>query len=377
MVNKTNVLAVAGVLVAAAFVQWFARWQRLRRLSKANNCQELPTERPWDLLGVFKLWQTIYHINGRTSLENSNNLFNKLGDTYQVHVAGERVVWTCDPLNIRQILVNNFTDYNNSDLRLPLFEPITAHGIFAVDGDAWKAARRVYRDVFSRTREIVNLDMQEKHFQNLKRHLQEADGPINIFQLFFDLFVDVTTDFVLGHPVGKLSPNPDPAKLKFMVDLVYVKKRIARDGFLGPLAMFVERKKFITACKDVHEYINPIIQKALDDKNKRKQTGTSLDPNEPRSVLTRLAEYTDELEDLRDGTITLLIAGIDSVTSMLSSTFFLLSRHPEVFDKLRDHIIGIAGHDGTDYDQIRSMSYMRYVFNECEYGSRTETSLES
>jgi hypothetical protein len=86
------------------------------------------------------------------------------------------MIFTCDPQNIKHMLFGAFSHYDSSRYRAPSFKPLAEHGLFAVDGKEWKAARDVFRSQFSNTAVIVNLDVQEHHLQNFIRCIPPDSG---------------------------------------------------------------------------------------------------------------------------------------------------------------------------------------------------------
>ena len=293
------------------------------------------------------------------------NLFDQYGQTFASRILTQTVFLTCEPRNLKHVLVIRFVDYDSAPARIHLFKDITEHGIFAVDGQAWRSARDVYRDEFSHTRSILDLRRQEYHVQNFLRHLPSGSS-FDIQPLFKKLMLDMTTAFAFGESTDMLSPNQSKEKRELTNALVDVKEVMARDGFMGPLYVLLSHKKFHKDVHTVHEFVEGLIRKALEKKQQQpqtKQTGDDTDL-EGYNMLRALTRYTSDVVALRDALVTILIAGIDSVASLLATTFFLLARDERVFHNLRKSILDSIGHREPTYDDIKSNLYLRYVFNE-------------
>lgn len=82
------------------------------------------------------------------------------------------------------------------------------------------------------------------------------------------------------------------------------------------------------------------------------------------SLLQGLMENSSNVVELRDGVISILIAGIDSVATLLSTTFWLLAQDERIYQKLRTSVLDTIGQELPSYDQLKSLAYLRYVFNE-------------
>ena len=359
------VFTALALLSVTFIVKKVLRWRQLRQFSISNGCQAARSEHPYDVLGFINIYQSVYHLLKSTALKNMVNLFDKYGQTFASRILTQTVFLTCEPRNLKHVLVTRFADYDSAPARIHLFKDITAHGIFAVDGQAWRSARDVYRDEFSHTRSILDLQRQERHVQNLLPHVPSGT-PFDIQPLFKKLMLDMTTAFAFGESADMLSPTQSEKKREFTNALLYVKETMARDGFMGPLYVILSHKKFHKDIHTVHEYVEGLIRNALEKKQQQpqtKETGDDTD-SEGYNMLQALTGYTSDVVALRDALVTVLIAGIDSVASLLSTTFFLLARDERVFRKLRKSIVDSIGHREPTYDDIKSNLYLRYVFNE-------------
>lgn len=79
-----------------------------------------------------------------------------------------------------------------------------------------------------------------------------------------------------------------------------------------------------------------------------------------------MAKVTTDVNVLRDQALNLLIAGRDTVASLLSWMFYSLALHPEVFEKLRREILQEFGTD-TDkitFGTLKRCKYLQYCINE-------------
>ncbi|KAJ5424805.1 hypothetical protein N7445_010778 [Penicillium cf. griseofulvum] len=287
------------------------------------------TERPWDILGLVKIYSSTKHLLNETALSNVSALFKCYGDTYASRILTQRVYFTCDPRNIRHVLINRFSDFDASDVRAHLFAPITPHGIFAVDGAEWKEARSLYADIFSATRKIFDLQLQEDSFQGLIKQIPRGQA-VDLAPLFLKLVLDVNSAFAMGTGLDTLKQDQSLEEKEAYVEKVVRNEMAAREY----------QKQSNAATVD-------------DERQKRTQ-----------SLLSRILDNTNDVHAVRDAVVTILIAGTDSVASMLSTTFYLLARHEHVYAKLRQEILDTIGTEPPTYDNIRKATYLRYVFNE-------------
>jgi cytochrome P450 len=72
---------------------------------------------------------------------------------------------------------------------------------------------------------------------------------------------------------------------------------------------------------------------------------------------------TTSREELRTECLNILLAGRDTVSSLLSNLFFTLARRPDIQAKLRTEIAQLSS-DSMGYEEIKDLKYLRAFINE-------------
>lgn len=86
--------------------------------------------------------------------------------------------------------------------------------------------------------------------------------------------------------------------------------------------------------------------------------------NKERYVfLDELIKVTQNPDTLRSELLNILLAGRDSTAGLMTNTWFTLARRPDIWAKLMAEVDELHGQH-PDYAQIKTMKYMRWVFNE-------------
>jgi cytochrome P450 len=80
------------------------------------------------------------------------------------------------------------------------------------------------------------------------------------------------------------------------------------------------------------------------------------------SLLVAAPDLSDDL--IRDQLLTMLIAGHDTSTALLSWTLYLLGRHPEVLVRLQDEIDTVLGDREPGYQELKRLHYLEQVIKE-------------
>ncbi|KGO43760.1 Cytochrome P450 [Penicillium expansum] len=242
---------------------------------------------------------------------------------------GHRLIFTCNPENTTHLLSTAFADFDSSPLRKPLFEPITPHGIFTLDGVGWKASRDQLRGRLADLRKIIDLDQCEKHFQAYVKHIPTNGTVFDVQACNFALSLDIQTLFSLGESVDALSFTQSQEKKQFFDDL------------LG---------QFLRACKRARNFV---LTHATREVQKRRGVGEKIDSNMERQEISQFA----------DQALSILLAN-DSMSTALSGMFYCLSKNEHVVRKLRGSIVDTIGFARPTLGQLNSLHYVRWVIFE-------------
>lgn len=92
--------------------------------------------------------------------------------------------------------------------------------------------------------------------------------------------------------------------------------------------------------------------------NEEKQKGKYIFMNE-------LALATDDPIQIRSEILNILLAGRDTTAGLLSNTFHVLARRPDIWAKLKQEVDRLEG-EKPDYETLRNMKYLKNVLNECK-----------
>jgi cytochrome P450 len=213
----------------------------------------------------------------------------------------------------------------------------------------------------------------DDHVSRLIDLVPKDGSTFDIQRLFFLLTIDSATHFLFGESVGSLRAGTDTGLLGksavgnaegFAEAFNTAQEYLAARSRAVIFYWMINPKEFRDANKRVHEVVDHYVQLALESRrNSEKQPGG-------RYIFAEaLAAENDDPKVLRDNMLNILLAGRDTTASLLSSTFFYLARHPNVWTKLRQAILdafGDAEHPKEEITQtkLKDIPYLRYVLNE-------------
>jgi cytochrome P450 len=201
------------------------------------------------------------------------------------------------------------------DVRREVMGSLIGEGIFTQDGAPWKHSRALLRPQLFRNR-YSTLDIFKEHVDNMIK-LIPVNGQADLQPLFFRLTMDSATSFLFGESVDSL--NPDQAKdaemfsEAFQFAQEYIKKRYQ----FGRQCWLVNSRKYQSACRTVHGFVDSIAERAIQARNRR---GSSLDGAETTNMLDSLVCETQDPIELRSHLLHLLLAGRDTTAALLSWT---------------------------------------------------------
>lgn len=190
---------------------------------------------------------------------------------------------------------------------------------------------------------------------------------IDLQPLFYQLTLDSATEFLLGESVDVLRSPAGSEQQLFGQAFDFAQTELNFRLRLGPFVWLYRNKDFDRACVRVHNFVDRFVAKALEFRreslaggkaNEEKQKGKYIFMNE-------LALATDDPIQIRSEILNILLAGRDTTAGLLSNTFHVLARRPDVWAKLKYEVDQLGG-KRPDYETLRNMKYLKHVLNECK-----------
>ena len=128
---------------------------------------------------------------------------------------------------------------------------------------------------------------------------------------------------------------------------------------LGPFKVLHRDQKWLESCKLTHRFAEKCVDKALEYRrqsscNDFELTVKDHDHRPWQILLYSLAEQTDDRTELRNQILQALLAAQETTAVLISNVFFLLSRHPAVWQRLRKEVFCL-GDSELDVDLLHNM----------------------
>jgi cytochrome P450 len=276
----------------------------------------------------------------------------RYGDIVQYGTTYWRAVLLAKPDYIQHVLQDNFRNYQKvgtPDLRM--LKPMLGDGLLTSDGETWRAQRHVLGPIFRR--------QQIESFGPLITRLTAAslDGwvrpaaeasPIELTGEMSRLTLCVVAQALFSHEVGA-----DAGTFGAAVEVLNESM-----GSVRPQDPEVTRR-FLAALAVIHD----IVDRALAERRESPQAATDA---LALMLNARDADGRPVMSDsnLRDQSVTLLLAGHETTAKALAWTFHVIGRYADVADRLFAEIDAVlAGRMPTVQDLPR-LPYIWAVLQE-------------
>lgn len=274
------------------------------------------------------------------------------------------LIQTIEPENLKTILALDFHKWGLGNRRKDAFVPLLGHGIFTLDGEAWHNSRELLRPNFARS-QVGDLDTFEIHVDQLINAIPRDGSTVNLQDLFFMLTMDSATEFLFGESTNCLSPEYSDNS-EFAETFNRSQEAIADRFRKGKIVGWLRQSRAEKDRKYCHDFVDRFVRKGLEYRKTLDREKTDAKADDRYVFLYELVKRTTDPVQIRAELMNVLLAGRDTTASLLSDTWFVLAQRPDVWAKLREEVDALGGEKPT-FQQIKDMTYLRWVFNECKH----------
>ncbi len=286
--------------------------------------------------------------------------YRRLGYTFRAKIMFRYIYQTAEPENVKTMLSTKFNDWNLPDQRKSSFIPLLGKGIFTSDGPAWQHSRTLLKPNFIRS-QVGDLKTFETHIEHLIQSIPRDGSTIDLQEPFFRLTIDSATEFLFGESVNSLAPGASTKdNTEFAEAFNRSQAEVAQGARSFGLSTLFSGNQFKKDAKYVHDFVDSYIARRLRLRNTQDPEKAD---GERYVFLNELVKETQDPLQIRSELLNVLLAGRDTTASLLSNTWFVLAKRPDIWDKLRAEVDEL-GTDPPTYEQIKEMKYLRAVLNE-------------
>lgn len=354
------------------YTSYYFYWQltvgvNRRRIIRENGCKPIkknPEYNGWieELVGIKAFRENRKAFMQHNLMQVGVERFQRHGSIIKVCILGSTLYSTTEPEILKTIMATKFKDWNLPDRRKTAFQPLLGHGIFTTDGAAWHNSRELLRPNFVRS-QVGDLATFEAHVSQLVKAIPKDGSTVNLQDLFFRLTMDSATEFLFGESTNSLAPS-NASNTRFAEAFNRSQEATGEAARAGWLGTFFRESSFHNDVKYVHEFVDRFVQRGLNYRKTQDLEKAEAKSEERYVFLHELVKQTNDPTQIRSELLNILLAGRDTTASLLSNTWFVLSRRPDIWERLQSEV-GKLGGEVPTFAQIKEMKYLRQVLNEC------------
>ncbi|MCJ1260480.1 hypothetical protein MMC22_000341 [Lobaria immixta] len=362
----TQATLAAVLFYAVYYIHWeLTVGASRRRMIQEHGCKPI---RPFPeletlsntVVGWKLLSENIAAYKRHQLLQCSAERYGRLGNTIRTKVLFDHFILTIEPENLKTVLATKFKDWNLPDQRKSAFLPLLGHGIFTTDGAAWQHSRELLRPNFIRS-QVGDLNTFESHVGHLIQAIPRDNSTIDLQELFFRLTIDSATEFLFGESTNCLAPRTSTeSNAEFAAAFNRSQSEIAQSSRSQGFNSYFPGRQFKKDVKYVHDFVDRYVARRLES---RKFQDTKEATDERYIFLHELVKETQDPLQIRSELLNVLLAGRDTTASLLSNSWFVLAKRPDIWVKLRTEVEQLGGELPT-YEQLKGMKYLKAVLNE-------------
>jgi cytochrome P450 len=280
-------------------------------------------------------------------------------DLVRSHLLRHMTLFVCAPELVQQVLVDEAESFIKAEPMRRALEPALGQGILTAEGTRWRVQRRVAAPVFRPAAvngflpAMIAAARAMRDAWALRPPGSFIDAAHEMMRLTFDIIVETMLSGRGSIDVGRVEAS-------------------MRD--------FLESTGWLAALSAVHApswtpfpgkwraaraqgYLRTMVGERIDE---RRRTGERRD-----DLLSLLLDATDpetglglDDQDVADNLLTFISAGHETTALALTWTFYLLSRHKDVEQRVLEEIEAVTGGAPLEAGQVGSLTYTRQVIAE-------------
>ncbi|GAA0379058.1 cytochrome P450 [Acrocarpospora corrugata] len=282
---------------------------------------------------------------------------DQYGDAVKISMGPKTLYFFNHPDHAKHVLADNSGNYHKG-IGLVQAKRALGDGLLTSEGDLWRKQRKMIQPAFQAKRIAAQAGVVAEEAAALVDRLRAlaGTGPVNVTDELTALTLGVLGRTLLDADLGAFSGVGhafEAVQDQAMFEMVS----------LGAVPMWVplpKQLRFRQARKELQHVVDRLVAE------RRARPGDWGD-----DVLSKLIVSTAEEDDpkvgrqrMTDELITLLLAGHETTASTLGWTFYLLDRHPEVAERLREEAVEVLGDRLPAYEDLHRLRYTSMVIEE-------------
>ncbi|CAK9439869.1 uncharacterized protein LODBEIA_P39690 [Lodderomyces beijingensis] len=365
------------LLAATFFVYTVVRFAQRRQLVQKYNCEPISVWKTSDWVSYFGLDVVLHRQQlqkeGRMNYQLWERFQKVKSSTFKQSTVFRYDIMTTEPENLRHMQSSAaFSSWSNGSRPKALY-PLLGDGIFSSEGATWKHSRNMLRPFFNKEH-IKHITLMEPFAQDvIKLCEQHGTNGLDLQEVFQSFTMDFSTMFLLGEScdslkdaLGEGTSNPinKELKRKFPAAFDAASSVLMVRLIVGELFLWmINPKPFQDAIKVQHDFVRYYIDKAIamdhEELEKKSDDGSCF--------LYEIVKHTKNPKILQDEIMSIILAGRNTTSSLLSFLFLELAReeNQHIWNKLKS-VVGrcFPSIESITYESMSECTYLRWCLFE-------------
>ena len=310
------------------------------------------------------LWQSARRLQ-QQPLAEYVSLRHQFGDVVRLPLLPYPLYLLSHPQAVQHVLRDHASNYRKGIL----FRSIAAlqgQGLLTSEGELWRRQRHLANPAFRQRHVALFASIMAEEAQAVVeswRSIARTGKPINVVAWMHRLTFRIVGRTLLGIAPAALDEVARQLQAVGEQIMPYLMTRLTRTWALPAWVPTPHRWRFRRAVR----VYNTLAQQLLTMRRLALQHERAASTD----LLAMLIAAGDTTTDagltepqLRDAVITFIGAGVETSAQVLSWTWYLLARHPEVAQRLRAELAGHLGTRLPTLEDLPSLAYGRMVLDE-------------
>ena len=285
----------------------------------------------------------------------------KVGDTYKMFMGGFRKgLVTRDPEIIQHVLQKNHRKYSKSRLQTETIAKYVGHGLLTSEGDYWLRQRRLIQPGFHRAKLAALVNTMNQVIDQFILQMDQVVERDSVLQL--DQFMMELTFQIVAKTLFSTAANEEELRT-LAEDITLLQEFIIKEVRQPFMVPFYHLTGKIKKHKKIAKEAQSIILNVIQD---RKNSGEKFDDLLDMLLSARYEDSGEGMSDkqLLEESLILFVAGHETTANAMSWAPYLLTRHPEVVEKMRNEIKQVLGDREPAFEDLPKLQYVHQVIQE-------------
>lgn len=293
----------------------------------------------------------------RDRLEVMSSVVAQYGDAVRLPLGPKTLHLFNHPDHAKYVLADNAANYHKG-IGLIHARRVIGDGLLTSEGELWRKQRKTIQPVFQAKRIAKQFGAIAEEAENLVARLRAHEGgePVDMREEMTGLTLGVLGRTLLDADLGafdSIGHSFEAVQDQAMFEMMSL-------GTVPIWAPLPKQVRFRRARRELQQIVDTL---AAD---------RAANPGEDKDdVISRLIESTRQEPDpqvarvrMRDELVTLLLAGHETTASTLSWAFYLIDKHPQVWERLHAEAVEAFSGEPLTYPDLHRLKYTSMVLEE-------------